>query len=193
MTGAAVITGFRNDRDWEMMWAPYDDPTYQMVLDEILVDDIVLEIGAGDLRLSRLLAKISQLVYAVEIQPHILENQTQPLPKNLIVINGNALIIPYPEQISAGVLLMRHCTHFQLYAERLKKMGCERLVTNARWRLGVEVVHLQSERTPYSLVEMGWYACWCGSTGFIPGETDKYTLEMDSKVNEVIGCPLCNE
>jgi hypothetical protein len=191
LAGTADATVFQDERDWEMMWAPYDLPTYQLVIDEILADDVILEIGAGDLRLSRLLAKKSRRVYAIEIQTDILDDQIQPLPDNLIVIKGNALTIPYPKDVNVGVLLMRHCTHFQLYAERLKKMGCERLVTNARWRLGVEVAPLQSERIPYHLVEMGWYACWCGATGFIPGDIEKYTCEMDYHINEVSGCPHC--
>jgi hypothetical protein len=191
LAGTADFIGFQSDRDWELMWAPYDLPTYRMVLEEISAEDVVLEIGAGDLRLSRLLAKISCRVYAIEIQTEILENQTQPLPANLNVIIGDALTIPYPKHVSVGVLLMRHCTHFEIYANRLKKMGVQRLVTNARWRFGVEVINLQSKRIPYRLAEMGWYACWCGAAGFKTGEVDKYTIEMDTRINEVIGCPRC--
>jgi hypothetical protein len=182
---------FQDDQEWELVWAPYDFPTYQLVLDEVFPEDVVLEIGAGDLRLSRLLAKKARWVYAIEIQEVILESQIQPVPENLSVIRGNALTNPYPKDISVGVLLMRHCTHFQFYADRLKNMGCERLITNARWRMSVEVVPLHSERIPYPSFEMGWYACWCGSTGFKPGEIDKYTPEMDARVHEVFSCPHC--
>jgi hypothetical protein len=41
---------------WEALWAPYDEPTYQLVLDYVRPDDVVLDIGAGDLRLTRQVA-----------------------------------------------------------------------------------------------------------------------------------------
>ena len=50
----------QNDYAWEMMWSPYDPSTYQSVLDKIKDTDVVLEIGAGDLRLSRLMAQVSK-------------------------------------------------------------------------------------------------------------------------------------
>ena len=54
-------------RNWEQMWAPYDEPTYQMVLDLIAPSDVVLDIGAGDLRLAYRLARQAQWVFALEI------------------------------------------------------------------------------------------------------------------------------
>ena len=44
---------------WERMWAPYDEATYAAVLAAVGPDDILLEIGAGDLRLARRLAIVS--------------------------------------------------------------------------------------------------------------------------------------
>ena len=47
--------------DWELHWAPYDPATYQMVLEQLLPDDVVLDIGAGDLRLARLGERVENL------------------------------------------------------------------------------------------------------------------------------------
>jgi hypothetical protein len=181
----------QNDYAWEMMWSPYDPPTYEIVLDKIKDTDVVLEIGAGDLRLSRLMAQVSKQVYAIEIQKEILKQNKQALAKNLTFFHGDARVIPFPPFISVGVLLMRHCMHFQLYAEKLKAAGCKRLITNARWRLGVEEISLEIERVPYHCLEMGWYACWCGAAGFKPGPAASFSPEMDAMINEVINCPHC--
>ena len=87
---------------------------------------------------------------------------------------------------------MRHCTreHFAEYVRRLKAVGCKRLITNARWRMGVEMIDLQSAR-PYNAERMGWYACQCGAVGFTPGDPDRITDELLRDVAEVSDCPAC--
>jgi hypothetical protein len=90
-----------------------------------------------------------------------------------------------------GVLLMRHCTHFNLNANKLKAVGCKTLITNARWRSGVEVIDLQAERLPFKSLKMSWFACWCGATDFVPGPAKSYTPEMDNRIVEVSACPQC--
>lgn len=180
---------------WELMWAPYDQKTYQFVLEHIHAEDIVLEIGAGDLRLSIQIARIAQHVTAIEIHRELLEwalsDYSVNLPTNLTILSGDACLLPFPPNISVGVLLMRHCTHFALYASKLKSTGCKSIITNARWRLGVEIVDLQAARQPFNNIGMGWYACQCGAVGFIPGPVENYTLELDQYVNEVFACPQC--
>jgi SAM-dependent methyltransferase len=185
----------QDNSTWELMWAPYDQKTYQSVLDYIQADDTVLEIGAGDLRLAFQIAKIAQHVTAIEIHPEILEralsDHSGNLPSNLTILPGDACRIPFPEDISAGVLLMRHCTHYGLYASKLKLIGCKLLITNARWHLGVEAVDLHAARQPFKDIKIGWYACRCGAVGFITGAAEDYTIEMDQIVNEVFACPHC--
>ena len=181
----------QEDSAWEMMWSPYDLPTYQSVLEKINGTDVILEIGAGDLRLSCMISQISKQVYAIEIQKEILERHKQVLPKNLTIFHGDARTLPFPPGISVGVILMRHCTHFQLYAEKLKASGCKRIITNARWRLDVEEISLEIERIPYCLLEMGLYACWCGAAGFKPGPVEHFSPEMDAIISEVVHCPRC--
>lgn len=185
----------QDNSTWEFMWAPYDQKTYQSVLDYIHADDTVLEIGAGDLRLAFQIAKIAQHVTAIEIHRELLERALSDysgnLPTNLTILPGDACRIPFPKDISVGVLLMRHCTHYALYTSKLKLIGCKLLITNARWRLGVEAVDLQAARQPFKDIKMGWYACQCGAVGFISGAAEDCTSEMYQIVNEVFACPRC--
>jgi len=177
------------------MWAPYDETTYRAVLSQIAADDVVLDIGAGDLRLARRAARVCRRVYAIEIQKELLElarrDEDNTPADNLIVLHGDARHLPFPRDVRTGILLMRHCAHFRLYADKLKAAGADRLITNARWRLGVEVMALQAERMPYPQLEMGWYACWCGATGFKPGPVEQLTLAVIEAVQEVVDCPKC--
>ena len=149
-----------NFNEWEFRWAPYDLPTDQLVLNQLLSNDIILEIGAGDLRLARQMVALARKVYALEINPSVLDKglaSSAPLPGNLIPICADARAFDFPCGVTSGVLLMRHCTHFRLYAEKLRDIGCRRLITNARWRMNVEVVDLQAARIPFENVELGWY------------------------------------
>jgi hypothetical protein len=178
------------DAAWEAMHAPYDPRTYQAVLDRLEPEDVVLDIGAGDLRLARQIAGIVRKVYAVEINVAVLR-QADELPANLTSICGDARAMEFPCDVTTGVLLMRHCTFFRLYAEKLRSAGAARLITNARWRMGVEVVDLRVERGPLAAAGMGWYACECGAVGFQPGPAELWTVDMDRMVHEVCGCPQC--
>jgi hypothetical protein len=180
--------------EWEFRWAPYDLPTYQLVLNQLLSNDIILEIGAGDLRLAHQMARLTRKVYAVEINSSVLNEglaSFAPLSGNLIPICGDARAFDFPRGVTSGVLLMRHCTHFRLYAEKLRDIGCCRLITNARWRMNVEVVDLQAARIPFENVELGWFACWCGAVGFKPGAPEQIARETQTMIHEVIDCPNC--
>lgn len=179
--------------DWELMWAPYDERTYQDALDIISVDDVVLDIGAGDLRFARRMAATCRQVYAVEVQERVINqyDRLNPLPDNLVVVHADARMFPVPGDVTTGVLLMRHCQDFRLYANRLKSAGARRLITNARWGLGVEQVDLWAERLPYSDLEIGGYACWCGETGFKTGTVRQSTSDFLIVIHEVYSCPEC--
>jgi SAM-dependent methyltransferase len=177
--------------DWEALWAPYTAEDYQSVLDRIEPKDVVLDIGAGDLRLSVRLAHIARQVYAIERNPQILAQFDQASwPQNLAVIYANALTYPFPNDVTVGVLMMRHCTHFKEYAAHLKSIGCQRLITNARWGMDVEAIDLRSG-VEYNPDRMGWYACTCGSIGFTPGDPHSITEQVMGTVTEVIDCPNC--
>jgi hypothetical protein len=179
-----------SDSAWEAIYAPYDQPTYQATLDQLRPQDVILDIGAGDLRLARQMSKISHKVYALEINARLFD-QSEPLPGNLIAICGDARALDFPSDITTGVLLMRHCTCFRLYAEKLQKVGATRLITNARWRMSVEVVNLIAQRLSFAEAGMGWYACICGGIGFKEGPAEHWSFEMDRITNEVSSCPQC--
>ncbi|HVP22095.1 MAG TPA: rRNA adenine N-6-methyltransferase family protein, partial [Anaerolineaceae bacterium] len=90
----------QSDAIWELMWAPYDQPTYELVLRTIRAEDEVLEIGAGDLRLAVQIARIAKWVVAIEIHPEIIErglsNAPQGIPGNLTILPGDARLLPFP-------------------------------------------------------------------------------------------------
>ncbi len=179
--------------DWEMTWAPYDEPTYAAVLNALRPTDIVLDIGAGDLRLARRLAAGVRQVIAWEIQQDVLGQGTAlPLPANLAPVIADARQEPIPSGVNVAVLLMRHCTNFRLYAEKLAAAGCRWLLTNARWGLDVEQVDLLAERMLFTAVPLGWFACQCGHTGFIPGPPEQLTADIERVIHEVYDCPNCS-
>jgi hypothetical protein len=154
----------------------------------------VLDIGAGDLRLSRQMAGITRRVYALETNASVLEIGRLgdgPLPANLTPICMDARMMDFPPGITAGVLMMRHCTHFRLYAGKLRAAGASRLITNARWRMSVESVDLLAERESYDTAGMGWYACLCGAAGFKEGPAEQWSLKKDRVCREVASCPQC--
>lgn len=181
MTAPALLS-------WEEQWSPYDKSTYEAALTFIEADDVVLDIGAGDLRFARWVAEKAKRVYAIEQNRLLLP---QDVPENVNVMEQDARIMSFPTDITVAALLMRHCTHFQLYAEKLKAVGCRRLITNARWRMGVECVELMGERLAFTAVSIGWYACWCGATGFVPGSPEKLNALIESTILEVSSCPQC--
>jgi hypothetical protein len=179
------------DDAWEWMWAPYDAATYTAVLDQIAAGDVVLEIGAGDFRLARQIAQRARRVYAIEREQTLLDNLEADLPGNCTVIAGDARWVPFPHEITAAVLLMRHCTHLAWYWNKLVAVSCPRLITNARWGMGVEVIDLTAPRYSYQSVSMGWYACSCGSTGFVPGQVEQMTQPILDMIWEVNACSAC--
>lgn len=176
------------------MWAPYPESVYQEALGHIRRGDVVLDLGAGDLRLALRMARVARRVYAVEMQARLIElalDAVPRLPPNLTVICQDARTCLFPSGVTVGVLLMRHCTHFRLYADKLKAVGCERLITNARWRTDVEAVFLHAPRQRFDQIGLGWYACWCGQTGFKTGPVEQLNEETQTTVYEVFQCPHC--
>jgi hypothetical protein len=178
---------------WEARWAPYDEATHAAVLAAIQPDDVVLEIGAGDLRLAQRLARIAQRVIAWEQDLRVLaqaDPRVRELP-NLQVACTDARCEPVPEGVTVAVLLMRHCTHFALYVRKLRDAGCQRLITNARWRTGVELIDL-AVGVPFDNQRTGWYACRrCGGIGFQGDEPDQVSEDTLQQVADVEGCPNC--
>lgn len=179
-----------DDSAWESLWAPYDEGTYECALEFVPAGAAVLDIGAGDLRFSRRLAERARVVYAIEQHPELLAGG--PFPANLSVICGDARSVPFPPGLDAAVLLMRHCRHFALYRAKLEAAGCGRLITNARWGMGVECIDLHMIPLCPDDMAMGWYACRCGATGFRPGPPEQLSGRMAEMIVEVGQCPECH-
>lgn len=180
--------------DWEAAFAPYDEDTYRAVLPQITPHDVVLDIGAGDLRLTKRVAASARRVYAIERDPAVLARSDRgSWPANLIVICADALTTSFPADVTVALLLMRHCTreHFTAYLQRLSALRrCQRLITNARWKMDVEVIDLRSGGH-YNPDRVGWYACRCGSIGFTPGDPAVITPQVLAEVIDVVSCPQC--
>lgn len=176
---------------WEARWAPYDEATYAAVLNAVRPQDVVLDIGAGDLRLALRLAGVARHVIAWEVQADLLACAPRPLPDNLTLVVVDARIEPVPAGVTVAVLLMRHCQHYALYVRKLRAAGCQRLVTNVRWRMDVEVMDL-SPGVPFASVEIGWYACRrCGAVGFVGQAASQVNETTLNQVKDVEGCPAC--
>lgn len=178
--------------DWEGWFSPYDDQIYEAVLSHIGSGDAVIDIGAGDLRLALRMAACAQRVYAVEVNPLLLSWALEiiglDLPRNLHAICANALDVPIPSDVTTAVLLMRHCQHFHSYVDRLRAAGCQRILTNARWKTGIEVINLTVDGLPFEDVHKGWYACRCGATGYVGTGT-----RSNAPPAEVASCPFCSD
>lgn len=190
--GFAAFAARHGLSDWEGWFSPYDDETYSLVLQNVEKSDIVLDFGAGDLRLALRMAEKVRRVYAVEVNPVVLGAALGEigfdLPRNLHVICANALDIAIPTGTTVAVLLMRHCQHFGEYFDRLRAAGCRRLITNVRWKSGVEVIDLAGPRAPCEQLREGWYVCQCGTVGYVGQGERSQTIPV-----EVSDCPACRK
>lgn len=176
---------------WEAAFAPYDEDTYQTALDYLRPADVAVDIGAGDLRFARRAAARCRHVFAIERRPDLIRRglQGEPSP-SLTVICADARVLPFPRSVTVGVLLMRHCRHYRVYTAQLRAAGARRLITNARWGMGVECVDLDQTPAAHAAAR-GWYACACGAVGFAPGAAERWDGQMLAPAIEVAECPQC--
>jgi len=98
--------------------------------------------------------------------------------------------VPTPSGLTTAVLLMRHCRHFRDYLYRLRAAGCRRLVTNARWGMGVECLPLAPQPS-FEATPPGWYACACGAVGFKAGLPEELSAGSLAASHSVEDCPAC--
>lgn len=181
------------DADWSARWAPYSDDTYRDALAALHPGQTVLDIGAGDLRFARMACALGCRIVAVERRVEIVRRglASAPLPEGLAVVIADLRVWPFPPAVDAAVLLMQYCADYALIVRKLREAGCPTLVTNARWRLGVEVVPL-AEAAPFTPGVVGWFACVrCGHTGFAPLPPASLTPEVAERITNVEGCPAC--
>lgn len=178
------------DRDWEAAWSPYDASVYGEALALLRADDVVYDIGAGDLRFAvRAAAKVCRVV-AVERNAAVLGRACAPFPPNLTVVVADARSHAVPAGATVGVLLMRHCRHFSEYHRKLQAAGCGRLITNARWGMGVESLDLHDVPS-FEVAPEGWYACACGVVGLKAGRVEDISEAVLHRQTSVGDCPAC--
>lgn len=101
-------------KGWEVFFVP-EVTNYNDCLSKLNPDDIVFDVGAGDLRFDLVMAEKVMKVYAVEINPKILASSLRiigyDLPENLVVICGNAFDMELPGDVTAVTCLMIHRKH----------------------------------------------------------------------------------
>jgi hypothetical protein len=161
-------------------------------MDLLEPSDVVLDIGAGDLRFARQAATSVRKVFAIERNPEVLASGPRGAegdPANLTVVCADALSAPFPEGITTGILLMRHCCHFKAYISRLRAAGCRWLITNARWGMDVERIPLGPQPS-FGGIPGGWYACVCGAVGFKAALPEGGSEGLEKTIS-VEDCPAC--
>ncbi|MFA5348578.1 MAG: hypothetical protein WC294_10600 [Methanoregula sp.] len=107
-----------HDREGLSGWECFSVPEinfYQPLLNCIGHDDVVFDVGAGDLRLDLMISEKAKRVYAVEVNPTILSGALDvigfDMPCNLIAIRGNAFDLEPPGDTTVITCLMIHRAH----------------------------------------------------------------------------------
>ena len=77
---------------------------YEPVLKLLRPDDVVFDVGAGDLRFDLLASRIVRKIYAIEVNPSTIGKALTiikyDLPKNVIPICADAWDIPLPKDVT---------------------------------------------------------------------------------------------
>jgi len=118
-----------------------DIECYSFVLENLDKNDIVFDLGSGDLRLSILMAERVKKVYAVEVNPILVGRALQvigyDMPRNLIVTCGNLFDLEMPKDATVVVILMRHCTRQEEIFKKFKKV---KIISNFNGELKITEV-----------------------------------------------------
>ncbi len=104
----------RGMQGWEIFIVP-ESMFYKEVLSMISQDDVVFDVGAGDLRFDIMLSEKAKKVYAVEINPEFLGGALKiigyDMPRNVVVICGNAFEWELPSDVTVVTCLLIHRQH----------------------------------------------------------------------------------
>lgn len=132
----------RGMEGWEIFVVP-ESMFYREVLAMLSLDDVVFDVGAGDLRFDIMLSEKVKKVYAVEINPVLLGGSLKTvgydLPLNVVPICGNAFEMELPRDVTVITCLMIHRQH--VFPQHWKR--CRIIYAGHD---GVEVI----ESTPYT-------------------------------------------
>ncbi len=81
-----------------------DEKIFNRIIEaaELKKDDVVLEIGSGDGRLTKRIAPFAKKVYAIEIDTNLFDSSRTLLNdiKNIEFLNGDALKMEFPEEVN---------------------------------------------------------------------------------------------
>lgn len=101
-------------KGYEIFFVP-EVTNYDDYLSKLNPDDVVFDVGAGDLRFDLIMSEKVRKVYAVEINPKILASALRiigyDMPTNLTVICGNAFDMELPGDVTVVTCLMIHRKH----------------------------------------------------------------------------------
>lgn len=101
-------------KGWGIFFMP-EEMNYSDCLSKLSPDDVVFDVGAGDLRFDLMMAEKVKKVYAVEIDPVVLASALKiigfDMPVNLTVICGNAFEMELPRDVTVITCLMIHRKH----------------------------------------------------------------------------------
>lgn len=101
-------------KGWEVFFVP-EDMYYGSCLDRLNRNDVVFDVGAGDMRFDLIMAETVRKVYAVEINPTTIARALRiigyDLPANVVAICGNAFEMELPSDVTAVTCLMIHRQH----------------------------------------------------------------------------------
>lgn len=104
----------RGMEGWEIFIVP-ESMFYEEVLSMISGDDVVFDVGAGDLRFDIMLSEKVKKVYAVEINPGFLGGALKiigyDMPRNVVAICGNAFEWELPSDVTVVTCLLIHRQH----------------------------------------------------------------------------------
>lgn len=110
-------TSFQHEhgmKGWEVFFVP-EDMYYDPCLEKLSEDDVVFDVGAGDMRFDLIMAEKVRKVYAVEINPTIIARALRiigyDMPTNMIAVCGNAFEMELPGDVTAVTCLMIHRQH----------------------------------------------------------------------------------
>lgn len=101
-------------KGWEIFYVP-EEMFYDACLEKLSRDDVVFDVGAGDMRFDLIMSEKVRKVYAVEINPKITARALNiiryGMPTNMIAICGNAFEMELPRDVTVVTCLMIHRQH----------------------------------------------------------------------------------
>lgn len=126
-------------KGWEIFFMP-EECNYESCMAQLSKDDVVFDVGAGDLRFDLMMAEKVRKVYAVEINPSVIAPALHiigyDLPGNLIPICADAFEMELPKDVTVVTCLMIHRKHqFPESWKKCRIISYERDAKNAQRRM----------------------------------------------------------